>query len=58
MTDCFAAKLKGGKEVCIALKEMYCKKGKCRFYKTKEQYLKERMVYPYTNMEVLEGRDD
>lgn len=26
---------------CICLKELYCKKGKCKFYKTDEQYRKE-----------------
>lgn len=39
-TDCFAyCKEKNG---CRALRELYCASEKCRFYKTKKQYEKER----------------
>lgn len=31
--DCFAYRIKGSAEMCTALKELYCKKEKCGFYK-------------------------
>ena len=31
--DCFAYKVKGSNEMCAALKALYCKDGKCGFYK-------------------------
>lgn len=35
---------------CTALTEMLCKtKGKCKFYKSKEQYWKDRQIYNYIN---------
>lgn len=33
--DCFAFIEKNGHQGCRALKELYCKKRKCRFYKRK-----------------------
>lgn len=41
-TDCFAYEQKGYIGNCKALKDLYCAKGKCAFYKTKEQYNKDR----------------
>lgn len=38
--DCFAyVEAAGG--TCNALRELYCKNGKCGFYKTKEQHEKD-----------------
>ena len=37
--DCFG--FDKTKNSCKALKELYCKSEKCRFYKNKEQYRKE-----------------
>lgn len=36
--DCFA--FKGSRHNCRALTELLCKNKDCKFYKTKEQYLK------------------
>ena len=35
--DCFAYKNAGGRPLCTALKELYCKKEDCKWYKPKEQ---------------------
>lgn len=44
-SDCFARV-----EVhCGVLKEMLCKYGTCPFYKSKEQYEKEKVIYPHLN---------
>lgn len=50
-TDCFAyneiiTELKDGSQnivgkTCSALNELFCKNKECRFYKTKEQYIKD-----------------
>lgn len=43
--DCFAYdKIKRIPE-CRALKDLYCAKGKCAFYKTEEQHNKDRKKY-------------
>lgn len=43
--DCFARI-----EVhCGVLKEMLCKYGTCPFYKSKEQYEEEKVIYPHLN---------
>lgn len=34
---------------CGVLKEMLCKKGKCPFYKSKELYKAELLIYPNQN---------
>lgn len=40
--DCFAFRVNGvGKPKCSALTDLYCKDGKCGFYKTMEQFKKE-----------------
>ena len=36
-TDCFAYRCEDGKEKCNALNRLYCKEGKCSFYKTKKE---------------------
>lgn len=38
--DCFAYKTKEGHPMCNALNELYCKQEKCRFFKTREEYIK------------------
>ena len=44
-SDCFA-----WVEVhCGVLKEMLCKYGTCPFYKSKEQYEEEKIIYPHLN---------
>ena len=44
-SDCFARV-----EVhCGVLKEMLCKYGTCPFYKSKEQYEEEKIIYPNLN---------
>lgn len=44
-SDCFARI-----EVhCGVLKEMLCKYGTCPFYKSKEQYEEEKVIYPHLN---------
>ena len=44
-SDCFARV-----EVhCGVLKEMLCKYGTCPFYKSKEQYEEEKIIYPHLN---------
>lgn len=43
--DCFARV----ENHCGVLKEMLCKKGKCSFYKSKEQYAEEQLIYPNQN---------
>lgn len=43
-TNCFAYKEKANK--CAALNELVCEKSECRFFKTKEQFCKEREKYP------------
>ena len=40
-TDCFAYDCSLKNRQCKALRELYCAKKNCKFYKTKEQYLKE-----------------
>lgn len=45
--DCFGYKQLGNREKCIALKELYCKKEKCKFYKA----MKEQDVYGKTEHE-------
>jgi len=40
--DCFAR----GKSECTLLAVMMCKKGRCPFYKSQEQYRKDRIKYP------------
>lgn len=42
--DCFAYKNAGRNPHCIALKELYCKKEECNWYKpkAKEQHQRER----------------
>ena len=51
--NCFAYKKEctvGEVTECTALTEMLCKtKGKCKFYKSKEQYWKDRQIYNYIN---------
>lgn len=43
--DCFARlELR-----CGVLKEMLCKHGSCPFYKPKEQYEEEKIIYPNWN---------
>ena len=39
--DCFAYNEKLVNRSCTALRELYCAKEECKFYKTKEQYQKE-----------------
>lgn len=40
--DCFAFRVNGvGTMKCNALNDLYCKDGKCGFYKTREQFQKE-----------------
>lgn len=34
--DCFAYRKRGNSEMCIALSGLYCKGGKCNFYRTKK----------------------
>ena len=34
---------------CGVLKEMLCKYGTCPFYKSKEQYEEEKIIYPHLN---------
>lgn len=41
-TDCFAFDVK--KLECNCLNDLYCKKENCKFYKSKEQYIKEKNV--------------
>lgn len=36
--DCFAYTKRGNTEKCAALKELYCKKEVCKFYKSKEVF--------------------
>lgn len=47
--DCFAYKYTKQikKAQCTALKELYCKKGKCPFYKTQKEENKCRKKYGY-----------
>lgn len=45
--DCFAYKTENGKIKCIALREMECTKGQCKFYKSREQYRKEVKKYGF-----------
>ncbi len=40
-TNCFAYK----ETDCSVLKKLYCKKGTCRFFKTKDQYRKDKEKY-------------
>lgn len=42
-TDCFGYIKE--KEKCNALNELYCKKDICKFYKTREQFIKEQEKY-------------
>lgn len=35
-SDCFAYTRKGSGETCNALNALYCKTGKCRFYKAEK----------------------
>jgi hypothetical protein len=44
--DCFAFKPGCHGYTCIALNEMYCSRGYCKFYKTQEQHDKECKNYP------------
>lgn len=44
--DCFAYKPGCHGFKCIALDEMYCARGNCKFYKTQAQYDKELEKYP------------
>ena len=46
-TDCFAYRPERMCP-CIALRELYCEKEHCSFYKTKEQYIAEIKKYGYT----------
>ena len=40
------------RERCIALTELLCKtKGKCPFFKTKEQHIKDKLKYSKVTME-------
>jgi len=39
-TDCFAFNNKK-KLDCTALDDLYCKRGECRFYKTRETFLRD-----------------
>ena len=34
---------------CGVLKEMLCKYGTCPFYKSKEHYEEEKVIYPHLN---------
>lgn len=53
-SNCFAYEvLADGSKRCIALKDMYCKKKSCSFFKTKEQYAEDRRKYPHR-----EGEDE
>lgn len=42
--DCFGYR---GSRKCSALKQMYCSDEHCRFYKTKEQFERDRKRYPF-----------
>ena len=42
--DCFGYR---GSCKCSALKQMYCNIEHCRFYKTKEQFERDRKKYPF-----------
>lgn len=39
--DCFAYRVKNGKDTCQALIKLYCQKENCKFYKNKEQFDRE-----------------
>lgn len=39
--DCFAYKNAGGRPMCTALKELYCKKEDCKWYKLKSKEWRE-----------------
>ena len=41
---------------CGVLKEMLCKYGTCPFYKSKEQYEEEKIIYPHLNGYVRKKR--
>ncbi len=53
--DCFAYEETNGIARCNALKKIYCKKGICNFYKTREQ-LNEEVEKCNERLEKLEGR--
>mgnify|MGYP001054212655 CR=1 FL=1 len=36
--DCFAYRAENGKECCSALKYLFCRGGKCGFYKHKDHF--------------------
>lgn len=36
--DCFAFVSLGSRDICSALKRMYCRYEQCHFYKTREEY--------------------
>ena len=42
--DCFGYR---GSYKCNALKQMFCKNGKCKFYKTTGQFERDRRKYPF-----------
>lgn len=48
--DCFAYNKGSYSKPCIALDDLYCKKEECKFYKTKEQFEKERKMYGGTKL--------
>lgn len=44
-TDCFAFDTVRGRKACRALTALYCEREKCSFYKTVEQFEKEKSEY-------------